>query len=173
MIPGDGFLPAMVPASFDAWITCLSRFGTMTLFQVVQPAVRLAEDGFPVYHRLQRNIRQHAERYSKEWPTTARIFLPAGGVPDVGQVLRQSDLANTLRGLVNAEKSRGNDRETALTAARDLFYRGEIARKIVDFATTHQSKDASGKPHTSLLGLGDFAQYGTRGGGPGHVGYEG
>src|SRR3990170_1085895 len=36
-IPGDGFLPATVPASFDAWITCLSRFGTMTLRQVIQP----------------------------------------------------------------------------------------------------------------------------------------
>ena len=173
MIPGDGFLPAMVPASFDAWITCLSRFGTMTLSQVAEPAVRLAEDGFPVYNRLQRNIRQHAERYSKEWPTTARIFLPAGGVPDVGQVLRQSDLANTLRGLVNAEKSRGNDREAALTAARDLFYRGEIARKIVDFATTHQSKDASGNPHTSLLSLDDFAEYETRVEDTVHVDYAG
>jgi gamma-glutamyltranspeptidase/glutathione hydrolase len=173
MIPGDGFLPAMVPGSFDAWITCLSRFGTMTLSQVAEPAVRLAEDGFPVYHRLQRNIRQHAERYSKEWPTTARIFLPAGRIPDVGQVLRQSDLANTLRGLVNAEKSGGNDRETALRVAGDLFYRGEIARKIVDFATTHQSKDASGKPHTSLLGLDDFAEYETRVEDTVHVDYEG
>src|SRR3989304_2424763 len=75
MIPGDGFLPAMVPASFDAWIKCFSRFGTMTLSQVAEPAVRLAEDGFPVYNRLQRNIRQHAERYSKEWPTTAQLGL--------------------------------------------------------------------------------------------------
>jgi gamma-glutamyltranspeptidase/glutathione hydrolase len=172
-IPGDGFLPAMVPGSFDAWITCLSRFGTMTLSQVTEPALRLAEDGFPVYHRLQRNIRQHAERYSKEWPTTARIFLPAGRVPNVGEVLRQSDLANTLRGLVNAEKSGGNDRETALRVAGDLFYRGEIARKIVDFATTHQSKDASGKPHTSLLGLDDFAEYETRVEDTVHVDYEG
>lgn len=162
LIPGDGFLPATVPASFDAWITCLSRFGTMTLRQVIQPAVSLAENGFPVYPRLQRNIRQHSARYLKEWPRTARIFLPGGKVPGVGQVLRQLELGNTLRSLAEAEKSVGNDRKAGLRAARDRFYRGEIARKIVDFSTIHPSKDASGKAHTSLLRFEDLAEYETR-----------
>lgn len=162
MIPGDGFLPATVPASFDAWITCLSRFGTMTLGQVMRPAVRLAEEGFPVYPWLRQNISQHATRYSKEWPTTARIFLPVGRIPDVGQVLKQPELAKTLRSLADAEKSGGNSREAALRAARDLFYRGEIARKIVEFTTTNPSKDATGKPHKSLLSLHDLNEYETR-----------
>lgn len=162
LIPGDGFLPATVPASFDAWITCLSRFGTMTLSQVMRPPIRLAEEGFPVYPRLHRNIRQHAERYSREWPTTAQIFLPGGKVPDVGQVLRQTELANTFKALADAEKTAGNEREQGLRAARDLFYRGEIAKKIVDFSRMNQFTDASGKPHSSLLATGDLADYETR-----------
>jgi gamma-glutamyltranspeptidase/glutathione hydrolase len=115
-----------------------------------------------VYPRLERNIRQHAERYSEEWPTTAQIFLHAGRAPAVGQVLKQPDLANTLKALANAEKSAGNERERGLQAARDLFYRGEIARKIVDFAGGHRFADASGRAHSSLLGLDDLAEYETR-----------
>jgi len=162
VIPGDGFLPATVPASFDAWVAILSKFGTMSLGQVIRPALRLAEAGFPVYPRLQRNIRQHAQRYRTEWPTTERVFLYDGMAPEVGQVLKQSDLANTFRKLTDAEESKGSDRVAGLRAARDLFYRGEIARRIVEFSTKHQFKDASGKPHTSLLSLEDFAEYETR-----------
>jgi gamma-glutamyltranspeptidase/glutathione hydrolase len=162
LIPGDGFLPATVPASFDAWIAILSKFGTMSLKQVARPAMRLAEEGFPIYPRLSRNIRQHAERYRKEWPSTAEIFLPGGDVPEVGQVLKQSDLAKTLRSLVSAEESSGSGREAGLRAARDLFYRGDVARKIIDFATSHKSKDSSGMPHASLLSFEDFSEYETR-----------
>ncbi len=162
MIPGDGFLPATVPASFDAWIACLSRFGTMTLSQVIQPALRLAEKGFPIYPTLQRNLNQHSDRLLQEWPTTTRIFLPHGRVPEVGQVLKQPELANTLRCLAGAEKSRGNEREDGLRAARDFFYRGKIAHKIVEYTTTQPSKDSTGKPHTSLLSLEDLAEYETR-----------
>jgi gamma-glutamyltranspeptidase/glutathione hydrolase len=75
-IPGDGFLPATVPASLRTWITCLARFGTKTLGEVISPAIRLAVEGFAVYPRLQKNIQTHARRFLKEWLTTARIFLP-------------------------------------------------------------------------------------------------
>src|SRR5208337_73235 len=63
LIPGDGLLPATVPASFDAWITCLRFFGTMTLGEVIAPAIRLAEEGFPVYPVLHQNVMRHAKRF--------------------------------------------------------------------------------------------------------------
>ena len=162
LIPGDGFLPVTVPASFDVWITCLSRFGSMTLQQVIQPALRLAMEGFPVYPTLRENIRKHSQRFFKEWPATARIFLPNRKVPEVGEVLKQADLARTLGNLADAEKSGGNDRVAGLSAARALFYSGDIAHAIVEFATTHPSMDATGKPHTSLISLDDLAEYESR-----------
>ena len=83
-------------------------------------------------------------------------------MPEIGQVLRQAELANTLRSLSDAEKSEGNDRKAGLREARDLFYRGMIAHRIVDFAATHPSKDATGKAHASLLRFEDLAEYETR-----------
>jgi gamma-glutamyltranspeptidase/glutathione hydrolase len=162
LIPGDGFLPATVPGSFDAWITCLSRFGTMALQQVIQPAFRLAKEGFSIYPTLRASIQKYSHRFLKEWPTSAAIFMPGGKVPEVGELLKQSDLARTLVSLVDAEKSGGGDRVIGLGAARDLFYSGDIARTIVEFATTHASMDATGKPHVSLISLEDLAEYETR-----------
>jgi len=77
------------------WITLLSRFGTMTLRQVIQPALRLAQEGFPIYPTLRENIRSHSQRFHKEWPTTARIFLPNGRIPNVGEVLKQARSMDT------------------------------------------------------------------------------
>jgi gamma-glutamyltranspeptidase/glutathione hydrolase len=161
LIPGDGFLPATVPGSFDAWITLLTRFGTMNLQQVMQPALRLAQEGFPVYPTLRENIRRHSQRFLKEWPTTTRIFLPNDRIPDVGEVLRQEDLAKTLRSLVDAEKSGGTDRISGLKAARDRFYRHEIARAIVEFSNKHPCMDATGRSHSSLIDMDDLAEYET------------
>jgi gamma-glutamyltranspeptidase/glutathione hydrolase len=162
MIPGDGFLPATVPASFDVWITLLTRFGTMNLRQVIAPAIRLAEQGFPIYPTLYRNIQANARLFLKQWPSTAKIYLPNRRVPKTGQVLVQRDLAKTLRKLAAAEKQGERNRKRALTAARDFFYSGPIARKIVDYATNNPTSDATSKPHASLLGLADFADYQTR-----------
>jgi len=153
IIPGDGFLPATVPSSFDAWITCLSKFGTMTLQEVLAPAIRYAKDGIVVYPSLHAKIRQNARRFSSEWPTTARIFLPNGKVPTVGQVIKQPDLARTLRSLAEA---------CTVEAAREYFYSGPIARKITEFITSKAVRDATGKSHTGLLDTQDLMEYRTR-----------
>jgi len=162
VIPGDGFLPATVPAAFDLWITLLMKFGTMSLRQVLAPALRLAEQGFPVYPTLERCIRTYTERFLKEWPTTARIFLPNGKPPKTGQLLVQNNLARTLRRLAGAERSAEGSRLQGLKAAREYFYSGPIAREIVSFTSTNPILDATRAPHTSLLETGDFSRYETR-----------
>ena len=162
LVPGDGLLPATVPASFDAWITCLKFFGTMTLGEVIAPAIRLAEEGIPVYAGLHHNIARHAKRFLSEWPTTARIYLPRGRVPRLGEVLRQDELAKTLRRLTEAERRAGKDRENGLEAARRYFYEGPIARKIAEFAAKRSFKDATGKYHNGLIAVEDLADYKTR-----------
>jgi gamma-glutamyltranspeptidase / glutathione hydrolase len=159
LIPGDGFLPATVPASFDLWITLLREFGTMTLTEVMGPALRLAEQGFPVYPTLARDIRLHAQRYASEWPTTARIYLPKGKPPEVGDRLVQSDLGKMLRRLAEAEKRVGPDRIKGFAAARDYFYSGPVARQIVRFSSANRFKDATGRSHAGVIGLRDMAEF--------------
>ena len=162
LIPGDGFLPVTVPASFDLWITLLAKFGTMSLRKVIAPAIRLAEHGFPMYPNLELNLRAHAARFLKEWPTTSRIFLPNGRLPATGQILVQKELAQTFRKLVATEKRAGTDRLEGLTAARAYFYSGPIARKIVEFASHTPVMDTSGQRHTCLIALDDLSSYVSR-----------
>ena len=66
MIPEDGFLPAVVPGSFDAWLTLLDEYGTMSVAEVMEPALGLAGEGFPVYPLLMQAIAGNAERYWAE-----------------------------------------------------------------------------------------------------------
>jgi len=162
LIPGDGFLPATVPASFDVWITLLTRFGTMPLRQVIAPAIRLAEQGFPTYPTLHESIQANATLFLKQWPSTARIYLPNRKVPETGQIIIQRDLATTLRMLATAEKNVGKNRGHGLEAARNYFYSGPIARRIVEFSSTNPISDATGESHTGLISLTDFANYETR-----------
>jgi len=173
LIPGDGFLPATVPASFDLWITLLREFGTMTLEEVVRPALRLAEEGFAVYPTLARSIRTHAKRFTSEWPTTARIFLPNGKPPQVGDKLVQRDLAETLRSLAEAERRAGGGRRKGLAAAREHFYSGRIAKQIVKFTSETLVRDATGKLHRGLLDLTDLAEFHTRLEAPVSIEYKG
>jgi len=161
IIPGDGFLPATVPASFDLWITLLSKFGTMTLSQVVRPALRLAEEGFPVYPTLAQNILAHSKRFSKEWPTTARIYLPNGKPPRIGQRLVQRDLASTLRTLIHTE-ARFKNRQKGLASAREYFYSGPIAKQIINFTARKTIRDATRKFHSGLLQVQDLSEFKTR-----------
>jgi gamma-glutamyltranspeptidase/glutathione hydrolase len=148
LVPHSGLLAAGVPAAFDAIITALAEFGTMTLADIVEPALKLAEDGFPVHVGLagEKNIdetnpqyagagasiRNFAEKFRTEWPSTARLYMPGGEVPEPGAIIRNPALAHFFRRLLDAEagaKNRG--REEALRAAADRFYRGDIAGEIV------------------------------------------
>jgi gamma-glutamyltranspeptidase / glutathione hydrolase len=163
MIPGDGLLPAVVPSVVGTWIEALEQFGTLSLKQVLTSAIELAEEGFPIHHILAETIEAKSKRFIKEWPTTARTFLPGGKLPEEGQVLRQKELAKTLRRLVDAEGTASQtDRIAGLEAARREFYEGYIARKLVDFCKGNEFLDASGSRHSGLLSYEDLAAYRAR-----------
>jgi gamma-glutamyltranspeptidase/glutathione hydrolase len=144
-----GVLRTVVPAAPDAWITALRRYGTMSFGEVVAAAIRLARDGFPMYPLMAASLEKHAERHAS-WPSSAAVYLPNGRPPQAGDIFRQSDLGASLQYMADEEKaaaSRG--REAGLEAARDAFYRGDIARKIIAFM-----KDEGG-----LLSAEDLAEY--------------
>jgi gamma-glutamyltranspeptidase/glutathione hydrolase len=143
-----GIARACVPAAVDSWLTALARFGRLTLAEVLTPAIELA-DGFPVHPRLARAIERVAQQL-RDWPASAATFLPKGRAPSVGEPLVQRDLGLLLRRLVvieHAHAQRG--RSAAILAAREAFYRGDIARQIAEFV-----RRADG-----LLDYDDLASY--------------
>jgi gamma-glutamyltranspeptidase/glutathione hydrolase len=162
-IPGDGLLPAGVCATPDALITALDRYGRLSLRDVLAPAIELAADGFPMYEGMRAAIARIAPRCRDEWPTSASLFLPGGEVPEVGVTWRNVDLARTFERLVEAEhNAKGGGRSAGLRAARDRFYRGDIAREIVAFQRDTQFKDETGFVSAGLLSEEDFAAFATR-----------
>ncbi len=128
-----GVRRCVMPAAADAWLTALGRYGTLPLAEVAAPAIALAEGGFAAYNFLCQNIADEAEGLAR-WPSSAAVFLPGGRPPHPGERFVQADLGRTLRMLVEAEAGAGGGgREAAIRAARDRFYRGDIAERIAAF----------------------------------------
>ncbi len=160
LIPGDGFLPATVPAMFGTWAFALMRFGTRTLKEVMGPAIDYAESGFPVYPGLHRALAGLARLFRDEWPSSAAVYLPNGKPPAVGDVFKNPDFAATLKKAVEVEgREAKRGREGAIQAVIDWWYKGEIASTIVDFMKKTEIRDASGKKHSGLLTTDDFAAW--------------
>jgi len=166
LIPGDGFLPATVPAAFDTWVTALREFGTMPLSRVLMPAIELAESGFPMYAKLKDTLLAQQKKFTEQWPTSAEAFL-AGGIPEIGGIYRQPQWAATFRKVLEAEKTGGLD------AARDHFYKGEIAERIAAFCRDTKVKDATGLAHSGLMDYDDLAGYHAKVEDPPTVSYRG
>ncbi len=130
-----GMRAGVVPGLFGGWIALLERFGTMTLAQVLEPAIEYAEQGHPVDPFVVRSITRSRELLER-YPSTRAVFLPDGEPPVAGQLVRYPDLAGTFHKLIEAEDTARLDRrgrEAGLRAAFTRFYRGDIARDIVRF----------------------------------------
>jgi gamma-glutamyltranspeptidase/glutathione hydrolase len=168
LVPHSGLLAAGVPAALDAMVTALSEFGTMSLADVMEPALALADDGFPMHVGLAgetpkdsdpqnagagASLRVYAKKFLTEWPSTGRVYLPDGEVPPIGTIIKNPSLAKFFTRLLDAESSAKNrGREAALRAASERFYRGDIAVDIVAHS------DANG----GLLQASDLASFKTR-----------
>lgn len=124
----------VVPAAPDAWLTALSNFGTMSFGEVAAAAIRFASEGFAMYPSLSQFITTHREDYQR-WPSSAKVFLPKGRIPQVGEVFVQADLGRTLKFLADEERkvARKKGRKAGLKAVRDAFYKGDIAREVTKF----------------------------------------
>jgi gamma-glutamyltranspeptidase/glutathione hydrolase len=113
----DGALAAAIPGEPAAFEYLARKYGKLPLQQSLQPAIRLAREGFPLYARLQGGIRFKRERLLRA-PDTAKVFLtPTGAVPELGALIKQPDLANTLAAIAD-RGAKG-------------FYEGKIAADLV------------------------------------------
>ncbi|MGH7503100.1 MAG: gamma-glutamyltransferase family protein [Longimicrobiales bacterium] len=134
--PEYGPLAAVTPGTPGGLMTMLAEYGTLSLADVLAPAIEMAE-GYPMEAQTANSIENNKERI-KEWPYSKALFLPHLGqereAPEPGEIFRQPDLAATLRKLVDAERqalASGADRKQAIQAAYDRFYEGDIAEEIV------------------------------------------
>lgn len=174
LIPGDGLLAATVPSQVSNWILALAEFGTLSLSQVLAPALDLAANGFAMTHGLRRCIAANRDRFREEWPGSAALYLPDGEVPVWGDRLRNPEWAAAFAGLARAEADHAaGGRLSGLEAARDVFYRGPIAERIAAFCRDERFRDASGGLHGGLLTYEDLASYRSRIERPAVVGYRG
>ena len=162
-IPGDGLLAAAVPDAVSTWLVALSRFGTMRLSQVLGPSIDLAGRGFPMFERLQAALERSSGQFLETWPTSARAYLPGGKVPRAGEIYVQADLAATLSKLVEAEyRERRRGRREALKAAHDVFYKGEVAERLVQFLRGSRLPDSTGRRNGGLISREDLQGYAAR-----------
>jgi|FEC22Drversion2_1045045.scaffolds.fasta_scaffold00847_2 gamma-glutamyltranspeptidase / glutathione hydrolase len=145
-----GLQRTVVPAAPDAWILALERYGTMSFGEVAASAIRYARDGFPVHSVMATFLADKAEDY-RRWPQNVAIWQRDGQPLKEGDRLVQSDLAHTIQYMVDQETAAASKhgRAAGLAAARDAFYRGDIARTIAKY---HRENDG-------LLTEQDLADY--------------
>ncbi len=135
--PEHGPLAAVTPGSPGGLLVMLAEFGTMSLKEVLEPCLQMAEEGYPIEKQLADSIEKEKERI-KEWPYSAKVLLPHRGrpqeAPEPGEIFRQPELASTLKKLIEAEAralASGKNRKEAIYAAYDRFYKGDIAEEFV------------------------------------------
>ena len=134
--PEYGPLSAITPGTPGGLMVMLADYGTLSLREVLEPAIRMA-DGYPIDAETANSI-ERQKRWLKQWRYARAVMLPHAGeqreAPEAGEIFRQADLAATLRKLVDAEQQalrRGKSRREAIMAAYERFYRGDIAQEFV------------------------------------------
>ncbi|MGQ0766182.1 MAG: gamma-glutamyltransferase family protein [Gemmatimonadota bacterium] len=134
--PEHGPLAAVTPGTPGGLMTMLAEYGTMSLAEVLAPAIQMA-DGYAIDAQTANSMESNKARI-RQWRYSPAVFLPNAGkereAPAPGEIFIQRDLAATLRKLVEAERTAlaaGRDRKAAIYAAYDRFYKGDIAEEIV------------------------------------------
>jgi gamma-glutamyltranspeptidase/glutathione hydrolase len=144
----DSLLAGTVPGVVDAWYILLDRWGTMSFAQTLKDAIDMAENGFPISNGLAQTI--EGSKKLRKYPSSVKVYYPNGKAPAPGEIFRNPGLASTLKKLVETEKQNaGKGRREALKAARDRFYKGDIAREMAKFS----------EENGGLFRYEDFASY--------------
>lgn len=166
--PEYGPLAAVTPGTVGGLCHMLMEYGTMSLKQVLAPAMDLAS-GYPIEAETANSIERNKERI-KQWPYSKKVFLVHEGekreAPEAGEIFVQKDLLNTLTKLVEAEQQALKQKKTrkqAIQAAYDRFYKGDIAKEIV----------RSNQEQGGLFTVADLANWKVKEEDPAHVNYRG
>lgn len=133
----EGLLRTVMPAAPATHIEALLHFGTISFEEAASAAHEIARDGFAAYPVFVRHLEKYQDKY-RRWPSSAAVYLPGGQPPKVGDIFRQEQLARSIAGMMQAERSAPGNRAAKLLAARDYYYRGPIAEGIAAFHREHR-----------------------------------
>ena len=134
--PEYGPLAATTPGTPGGICYMLAEYGTMSLKEVLAPAMEMAA-GYPIEAQTANSIERQKDRI-KQWPYSKAVFLPHLGekreAPEAGEIFVQKDLLATLTKMIEAEQQALKQKKTrkqAIYAAYDRFYKGDIAKEFV------------------------------------------
>lgn len=159
IVPGTGLLATCVPGAVDAWLLMLRDHGTMSLSEVLTPAIDFAGKGYPLVSHICNTIDSVRELFLTEWKTSAEIYLPNGGVPAPGSIFRNRRLAETYSRILSEGEAAGGSREAVIDAARRAWSQGFVAEAIDRFCRENEVMDTSGSRHRGLLTGSDMAKW--------------
>jgi gamma-glutamyltranspeptidase/glutathione hydrolase len=144
----DSLLSAVVPGVIDCWYLLLDRWGTKTFAEVLQPAIEIAEQGFALTRGLAESMNNTCKL--RKYSTSAKLYQPAGVTWREGDLFKNPDAGRMLRKLIESEKAAtAKGRKAGLQAARDRFYKGDIAKAMAAFS----------EEQGALFRYDDFASY--------------
>jgi gamma-glutamyltranspeptidase/glutathione hydrolase len=133
--PEYGPLAAVTPGTPGGIMVMLAEYGKLSLAEVLAPSIQMAE-GYPIEAQAADALEREKNRI-KQWPYSRQVFLTHAGekreAPEAGEIFRQTDLADTLKKLVESERqalAQGRSRKEAIYAAYNRFYKGDIAREL-------------------------------------------
>lgn len=155
LIPGAGPLAAAVPGAVDAWLLLLRDHGTMSLREVLEPAIGYAREGHPLVTGAVETIARVRDLFTNHWPTSAELWLP---VPRPHELFRNLAYAETLERLVRAGETAGPGREAQVDRARAEWREGFVAEAVDAFAQLPH-RDSSGAAHPGLVTGADLAAF--------------
>lgn len=118
-IPAYGPLPVSVPGAVDGWFELHSKFGKLPIEEILQPAIKYAEEGFPVSELIAYYLNRSVPWMSERYPNVRETYTMEGQVPQKGDVFKNPYLANTYRKIAEG--------------GRDAYYKGDIAKTIAAF----------------------------------------
>jgi gamma-glutamyltranspeptidase/glutathione hydrolase len=121
-MPARGIEPVTVPGSVDGWQKLLDRFGKKKMSEVLAPAIQAAEDGYTVTEWIAQHFASNVDLLRND-EAAAKTFLISDRAPRLGEVVRNPDLAWSLRQIAQG--------------GRDAFYRGEITKRILALSARH------------------------------------
>ena len=149
-LDGKGLDPAVVPGALHAALTVLDRWGTMSFEEVAARAIDYAEHGFPLRPRTVAAIARNTD-FMQDWPDNPSFwFKPDGAAYQPGETIKFPTLARTLGRMVEAERAhKSGGRSAGIVAARDRFYKGDIAEEMAGFL----------KAHGAPFEVADFAEF--------------
>ncbi len=159
IVPGSGLLSAVVPGAFDAWMLLLLKYGSKKLRDVLEPAISIANNGYPLVPNILNTINSVKELFLDDWKTSANIYLPNNQLPKSGSLFKNKTMAKTYLKILQDSESHSSNREQQIEHARKIWKTGFIATSIDKFCRDNYFLDTTMNKHNGLLEAEDLENW--------------